>query len=81
MMASGQWLEAALQELSGKIESGLQLDGDLIAGLVSFCELAPPLDAADYIKVCAYFLHPLQLVINILFSTLRLDGSEEYCGM
>lgn len=51
-MASGQWLEAALHELSGKIESGLQLDGDLISGLVSFCELAPPLDAADYIKVC-----------------------------
>ncbi|KAF3324238.1 activating signal cointegrator 1 [Carex littledalei] len=49
-MASGQWLEAALHELSGKIESGLQLDGDLISGLVSFCELAPPLDAADYIK-------------------------------
>ncbi|KAJ4801141.1 Activating signal cointegrator 1 [Rhynchospora pubera] len=46
----GQWLEEALHELSGKIESGLQLDGDLISGLVSFCELAPPSDAADYIK-------------------------------
>ncbi|KAJ3677378.1 hypothetical protein LUZ60_003102 [Juncus effusus] len=49
METAGEWLEAALNELCGKMESGLQLDADLISGLVSFCELAPPLDAADYL--------------------------------
>ncbi|OAY79265.1 Activating signal cointegrator 1 [Ananas comosus] len=50
MDSSGEWLEKALRELSGKIEEGLDLDADLISGLVSFCELAPPLDAADYLR-------------------------------
>ncbi|WOK91600.1 hypothetical protein Cni_G00291 [Canna indica] len=48
-MGSGEWLEEALMELCGRIEAGLSLDGDLIHGLVSFCELAPPQDAADYL--------------------------------
>lgn len=47
-MGSGDWLEKALLELCGKIQ-GLDLDGDLISGLVSFCELAPPQDAAEYL--------------------------------
>ncbi|XP_039124832.1 activating signal cointegrator 1 [Dioscorea cayenensis subsp. rotundata] len=47
-MASGEWLEKALQNICGKL-SGLDLDADLISGLVSFCELAPPQDAADYL--------------------------------
>ncbi|RWV95094.1 hypothetical protein GW17_00042312 [Ensete ventricosum] len=50
-MGSGEWLEEALVELCGRIETGLDLDGDLIRGLVSFCELAPPQDAADYLTV------------------------------
>ncbi|CAL9123908.1 unnamed protein product [Musa textilis] len=48
-MGSGEWLEEALVELCGRIETGLDLDGDLIRGLVSFCELAPSQDAADYL--------------------------------
>ncbi|XP_072978182.1 uncharacterized protein [Typha angustifolia] len=48
-MTSGEWLEKALLDLCEKIENGLDLDADLISGLVSFCELAPPLDAADYL--------------------------------
>ncbi|XP_051187852.1 uncharacterized protein [Lolium perenne] len=46
---SGEWLTGALQELRGRTGGGLELDGDLISGLVSFCELAPPPDAADYL--------------------------------
>ncbi|KAL6846578.1 hypothetical protein ACP4OV_024026 [Aristida adscensionis] len=46
---SGEWLTGALQELREKKGSALELDADLISGLVSFCELAPPHDAADYL--------------------------------
>lgn len=46
---SGEWLKGALQELRGQKGSTLDLDADLISGLVSFCELAPPPDAADYL--------------------------------
>ncbi|KAK4350277.1 hypothetical protein RND71_029590 [Anisodus tanguticus] len=49
MESSGQWLEKALLELCGKIESGLDLDAEIISGLVSYCELAPPLDAKEYL--------------------------------
>ncbi|KAK1261067.1 hypothetical protein QJS04_geneDACA019489 [Acorus gramineus] len=48
--SSGEWLERALFDLCGKIETGLDLDGDLIRGLVPFCERAPPEDAAEYLK-------------------------------
>lgn len=50
---SGEWLEKALLDLknrSSNSDSGVDLDADLISGLVSFCELAPPPDAADYLK-------------------------------
>ncbi|XP_059290631.1 uncharacterized protein LOC132044155 [Lycium ferocissimum] len=47
--SSGQWLEKALLELCNKIETGLDLDADIISGLVSYCELAPPLDAKEYL--------------------------------
>ncbi|KAK3133318.1 hypothetical protein QOZ80_6AG0535020 [Eleusine coracana subsp. coracana] len=46
---SGEWLTGALQELRERKEGALDLDTDLISGLVSFCELAPPPDAADYL--------------------------------
>ncbi|KAM3257774.1 hypothetical protein ACQJBY_049844 [Aegilops geniculata] len=46
---SGEWLKGALQELRGRTGSALELDEGLISGLVSFCELAPPPDAADYL--------------------------------
>ncbi|TVU09521.1 hypothetical protein EJB05_43001 [Eragrostis curvula] len=46
---SGEWLTGALRELRERKEGALELDTDLISGLVSFCELAPPPDAADYL--------------------------------
>ncbi|KAH0453740.1 hypothetical protein IEQ34_018064 [Dendrobium chrysotoxum] len=48
-MGSGEWLKKALVDICGRMESGLDLDADLISGLVSFCELAPPPDAAEYL--------------------------------
>ncbi|KAG0470097.1 hypothetical protein HPP92_016797 [Vanilla planifolia] len=48
-MASAAWLEKALVEVCGRVETSLNLDADLISGLVSFCELAPPDDAAEYL--------------------------------
>ncbi|PKA50718.1 hypothetical protein AXF42_Ash017597 [Apostasia shenzhenica] len=48
-MGAAEWLQKALAEISGRLERGLNLDEDLITGLVSFCELAPPEDAADYL--------------------------------
>ncbi|KAL5201680.1 hypothetical protein ABZP36_036034 [Zizania latifolia] len=47
---SGEWLKGALQNLRQRMGSTLDLDADLISGLVSFCELAPPPDAADYLE-------------------------------
>ncbi|KAJ9560181.1 hypothetical protein OSB04_005341 [Centaurea solstitialis] len=48
METAGQWLEKALLDLCRKTE-GLDLDADLISGLVSYCDLAPPLDAKEYL--------------------------------
>ncbi|GAB2223811.1 hypothetical protein Droror1_Dr00004552 [Drosera rotundifolia] len=45
----GQWLERALNDLCRRVESGLALDADMISGLVSYCELAPPQDAKEYL--------------------------------
>lgn len=45
-LSSGEWLERALLEA----DSGVEFDADLVSGLVSFCELAPPPDAADYLR-------------------------------
>lgn len=49
MESAGQWLEKALNDLCKKMETGLDLDADVISGLVSYCELASPLDAKDYL--------------------------------
>lgn len=51
MESSGQWLEKALMELCNNIQSGLDLDAEIVSGLVSYCELAPPLDAKEYLDV------------------------------
>ncbi|CAI9265888.1 unnamed protein product [Lactuca saligna] len=48
METAGQWLEKALLDLCRKTD-GLELDGDLISGLVSYCDLAPPVDAKEYL--------------------------------
>ncbi|CAL1368319.1 unnamed protein product [Linum trigynum] len=49
MESAGQWLEKALIDLCQRVESGLELDRDIISGLVSYCELAQPLDAKEYL--------------------------------
>ncbi|KAL3845960.1 hypothetical protein ACJIZ3_003363 [Penstemon smallii] len=49
MESSGMWLEKALMELCNKVENGLELDREIISGLVSYCEMAPPLDAKEYL--------------------------------
>lgn len=48
METAGEWLEKALLDLCRKTE-GLDLDADLISGLVSYCDFAPPLDAKEYL--------------------------------
>ncbi|TQD79173.1 hypothetical protein C1H46_035211 [Malus baccata] len=48
MGAAGEWLEKALVDLCGKMETG-GLDKDMISGLVSYCELADPQDAKEYL--------------------------------
>ncbi|KAL5722781.1 hypothetical protein ACHQM5_006256 [Ranunculus cassubicifolius] len=47
---SGKWLESALLDLCKNMKTGLDLDADLISGLVSYCELAPPEDAKEYLN-------------------------------
>ncbi|PNX99908.1 activating signal cointegrator 1-like protein [Trifolium pratense] len=51
METAGQWLEKALVELCSKIETGLGLglDEEIIKGLVSYCDLAQPRDAKEYL--------------------------------
>lgn len=51
MATSGQWLEKALDDLCKKMETGWGLDKDMISGLVSYCELAQPQDAKEYLDV------------------------------
>ncbi|KAF2315963.1 hypothetical protein GH714_040758 [Hevea brasiliensis] len=49
MESPGQWLENALVDLCKRIETDLDLDREIISGLVSYCELAQPLDAKEYL--------------------------------
>ncbi|XP_028763444.1 activating signal cointegrator 1 [Neltuma alba] len=51
MESPGEWLEKALFDLCQKIETGLGLglDKDIISGLVSYCDLADPRDAKEYL--------------------------------
>ncbi|ESW27310.1 hypothetical protein PHAVU_003G190700 [Phaseolus vulgaris] len=51
MESAGEWLEKALVELCSKIETGLGLglDQEIIKGLVSYCDLAQPPDAKEYL--------------------------------
>ncbi|XP_015883484.2 uncharacterized protein LOC107419254 isoform X1 [Ziziphus jujuba] len=49
MGSAGEWLEKALVDLCQKVETGLGLDTDMISGLVSYCELAQPQDAKEYL--------------------------------
>lgn len=47
---AGKWLEKALLDLCKNMETGLDLDADLISGLVSYCDYAPPEDAKEYLN-------------------------------
>ncbi|MED6222198.1 hypothetical protein PIB30_062088, partial [Stylosanthes scabra] len=49
MESAGEWLEKALVELCSRIETGLVLDEEIIKGLVSYCDLADPCDAKEYL--------------------------------
>lgn len=54
---TGEWLLRALQEVRGRIKTGgLDLDDDVISGLVSYCEMAPPEDAQEYLIVSFFLL-------------------------
>ncbi|KAL2622571.1 hypothetical protein R1flu_002776 [Riccia fluitans] len=46
---AGHYLEESLLKLSADAESGLQLDSDLVFSLVSYCEMATPPDASEYL--------------------------------
>ncbi|XP_050221481.1 uncharacterized protein LOC126671734 [Mercurialis annua] len=63
--SSGQWLENALVDLCKRVETGLDLDREIISGLVSYCELAQPLDAKEYLD-------------NIIGQEAVKSVSEEY---
>ncbi|PIA62666.1 hypothetical protein AQUCO_00200582v1 [Aquilegia coerulea] len=48
---AGKWLEKALLDLCKNVQTGLlDFDGDMISGLVSYCEAAPPEDAQEYLN-------------------------------
>ncbi|KAK2973542.1 hypothetical protein RJ640_010597 [Escallonia rubra] len=49
MESAGQWLEEALLDLCKRVETGLDLDAEVISGLVSYCDLASPVDAKEYL--------------------------------
>lgn len=63
MESPGQWLEKALLDLRKQVDSGLDLDEDIISGLVSYCELAQPVDAKEYLDV----------IFSYLLLSLRMD--------
>ncbi|KNA14797.1 hypothetical protein SOVF_104210 [Spinacia oleracea] len=49
MESPGKWLEKELNELCKRVETALDFDSDMISGLVSYCEFAPPIDAKEYL--------------------------------
>ncbi|GAV57831.1 zf-C2HC5 domain-containing protein [Cephalotus follicularis] len=62
---AGEWLEKALVDLCKRAETGLDLDREIISGLVSYCDLAHPLDAKEYLD-------------NIIGSDIGKTVTEEY---
>jgi len=79
METPGQWLEKALVDLCQRVETGLGLgmDTDMISGLVSYCELAHPQDAKEYLDVILSIAHHLfdivYLVSGLYFVLQFLD--------
>jgi hypothetical protein len=64
METAGQWLEKALVDLCQRIETGMGMDTDMISGLVSYCDLAHPQDAKEYLDVIS-LSHLLYLLIGL----------------
>lgn len=62
METAGQWLEEALVDLCKRVKTGLDLDREIISGLVSYCEFAQPLDAKEYLDVIISFFSSLFLL-------------------
>lgn len=65
----GKWLEKALLDLCKKMETGLDLDSELISGLISYCEFAPPEDAKEYLNVIiVYSSNVIHYSVDIVLS-------------
>lgn len=65
METPGEWLEKSLVDLCNNVGTGLVLDGEIISGLVSYCDLAQPLDAKEYLD-------------NIIGQEVGKSVTEEY---
>lgn len=66
---TGTWLEHALRALTADGESVLQLDDETMYSLVSYCEMAAPADASEYLLV----LFPGTLLFHLDCLIRRLD--------
>ncbi|XP_004137406.1 uncharacterized protein C1A6.01c [Cucumis sativus] len=76
MATSGQWLEKALDDLCKKMETGWGLDKDMISGLVSYCELAQPQDAKEYLDN----IIGQEVGKSVINEYLRLRGHSDLCS-
>ncbi|TXG50475.1 hypothetical protein EZV62_022999 [Acer yangbiense] len=76
METAGEWLEKALVDLCKRIETGLDLDREIISGLVSYCELAQPLDAKEYLDN----IIGQEVGKSVINEYLRLRGHSELCS-
>ncbi|XP_023519595.1 uncharacterized protein LOC111782962 [Cucurbita pepo subsp. pepo] len=76
MATSGQWLEKALDDLCKKMETGWGLDKDMISGLVSYCELAQPQDAKEYLDN----IIGQEVGKSVIDEYLRLRGYSDPCS-
>lgn len=76
METPGEWLEKALVELCRKTETGLDLDNEIISGLVSYCEMAQPLDAKEYLDN----IIGLEAGKSVTEEYLRQRGHSDLCS-
>ncbi|XVE56952.1 hypothetical protein DITRI_Ditri04bG0052500 [Diplodiscus trichospermus] len=76
METPGEWLEKALVELCKKTETGLDLDREIISGLVSYCEMAQPLDAKEYLDN----IIGQEAGKSVTEEYLRQRGHSDLCG-
>jgi hypothetical protein len=59
MSAAGQWLQQALLDLCSDAQSGVQLEQEVVSSLVSYCEIASPSDAEQYLLVSLFIIAPI----------------------